>query len=188
MSDETKSPQEEVENPQAETPEENTEETQAEAQEEQPKAEDDLTALKQEVGEAKDKYLRLYSDFENFRRRTAREKTELIQTAGEKVIREMLTVLDDFERAIKAQGEPTEGEEQSGMELIQHKMLRILEQQGLKAIEVKAGDAFDVELHEAITQIPAPDESLKGKIVDEVEKGYTLNEKVIRFAKVVVGS
>jgi len=188
MSDETKSPQEEVENPQAETPEENTEETQAEAQEEQPKAEDDLTALKQEVGEAKDKYLRLYSDFENFRRRTAREKTELIQTAGEKVIREMLTVLDDFERAIKAQGEPAGGEEQSGMGLIHHKMLRILEQQGLKAIEVKAGDVFDVELHEAITQIPAPDESLKGKIVDEVEKGYTLNEKVIRFAKVVVGS
>lgn len=184
MSDETKSPQEEVENPQAETPEENTEET----QEEQTTAEGDNTELKQQVGEAKDKYLRLYSDFENFRRRTAREKTELIQTAGEKVIREMLTVLDDFERAIKAQGASPEGEEQSGMELIQQKMLRILEQQGLKAIEVKAGDVFDVELHEAITQIPAPDESLKGKVVDEVEKGYTLNEKVIRFAKVVVGS
>jgi molecular chaperone GrpE len=130
----------------------------------------------------------LYSEFENFRRRTSKEKLDLISTANKDLMSDLVPVLDDFERAIKAQGEPAEGEEQSGMGLIQHKMLRILEQQGLKAIEVKAGDVFDVELHEAITQIPAPDESLKGKIVDEVEKGYTLNEKVIRFAKVVVGS
>lgn len=136
----------------------------------------------------KDKYVRLYSDFDNFRRRTAKEKIELLQTAGREVITEMLPVLDDFERALKA----SEGLKESnasvleGFQLIHKKMLGSLEAMGLKPMN-SMGESFDAEVHEAVTKIPAPNASLKGKIVDELEKGYYLNDKVIRFAKVVVG-
>jgi molecular chaperone GrpE len=147
----------------------------------------EIKKLQGELAEAKDKYLRLYSEFENFRRRTAKEKQDLVLTAGEQVLKNMLPVLDDFERAEKAlQG--TENKAAEGFVLIYQKFKKLLEQSGVKAMELKAGDEFNADVQEAITQIPAPDESLRGKIVDVVEKGYILNDKVIRYAKVVVGA
>ncbi|HVD99183.1 MAG TPA: nucleotide exchange factor GrpE [Cytophagaceae bacterium] len=145
-------------------------------------------ALKNEVAELKDKYLRLYSEFDNFRKRTSKEKIDLAKTASEDVIKSLLPILDDFERAIKAIGDD-EGSKfaKEGIEIIYHKLFKTLESKGLKTM-VAVGQPFDVELHEAITQIPAPSEDLKGKIIDEVEKGYYLNDKVIRFAKVVTGA
>ena len=141
-----------------------------------------------EVAELKEKYLRLYSEFDNFRKRTSKEKIELIKTANEDVIKALLPTLDDFERATKAIGDDEQLKSaKEGMELIYHKLLKSLESKGLKAM-VSLGQVFDVELHEAITQIPSPSEALKGKVVDEVEKGYFLNDKVIRFAKVVTGA
>ncbi len=148
---------------------------------------DDHLKLKSEIAEQKDKYLRLYSEFENFRRRTAKEKIELIQSANEQLIVSLLPVVDDFERAEKAVKDGSD-KNLEGFLLIQSKLRKVLEQYGVKTIEVGAGSEFNTDLHEAITQIPAPNESLKGKIVDVVEKGYLLNDKVIRFAKVVVGS
>lgn len=137
--------------------------------------------------EMKDKYLRLYSEFENFRRRTSREKSELIQSANEQLIHALLPVLDDFERAEKAVAgggnEVTEG-----FILIQSKLKKILDQFGLKPMKIGPGSDFDSDTQEAITQIPAPEERLKGKVVDVVERGYLLNDKVIRYAKVVVGN
>jgi molecular chaperone GrpE len=142
--------------------------------------------LEQELGEAKDKYLRLYSEFENFRRRTAKEKIELIGTANKDLMIDILPVLDDFDRAMAAEEDDSEAFNK-GMSLIHHKLNHILENRGLKKMEVKKGDKFDEEIHEAITQIPSEDE-LEGKIVDIVEPGFLLGEKVIRFAKVVVGA
>jgi molecular chaperone GrpE len=146
--------------------------------------------LEAQVAEAKDKYLRLYSEFENFRRRTVKEKTELINTAGRKVIEDLLPVLDDFERAIKARQESGEEQdkEDKGVELIYNKFSKILESKGVKKMEIAAGDEFNDEFHEAITQIPAPDEKLAGKIVDVIEPGYFLNDTLIRFAKVVTAA
>ncbi|HYG01603.1 MAG TPA: nucleotide exchange factor GrpE [Chryseosolibacter sp.] len=142
--------------------------------------------LQNELAESKDKYLRLYSEFENFRRRTAKEKLELIQSANEQLIISLLPVVDDFERAEKAsQGSKTDAE---GFVLIQNKFKKVIDQYGVKAMVVDKGSEFNADFHEAITQIPAPEESLKGKVVDVVEKGYLLNEKVIRYAKVVVGN
>jgi molecular chaperone GrpE len=136
----------------------------------------------------KDKYVRLYSEFDNFRRRTARERLELLQTAGKDVIGAMLPVLDDLERALKSSSSLQESHPQilEGFQLIHKKMNQTLEGMGLKPMDSK-GQVFDAEIHEAVTKIQAPDESLKGKVVDELEKGYYLNDKVIRFAKVVVG-
>ncbi|HEY9048219.1 MAG TPA: nucleotide exchange factor GrpE [Ohtaekwangia sp.] len=143
--------------------------------------------LQSELAEQKDKYLRLYSEFENFRRRTSKEKLEMIQSANEQLIKALLPVADDFERAEKA-FKGTESKDLEGIFLIYTKFKKILDQSGVKVMEAGAGSEFNPDLHEAITQIPAPDEKLKGKIVDVVEKGYLLNDKVIRFAKVVVGS
>ena len=141
-----------------------------------------------ELAEMKDKYLRLYSDFDNFRRRTAKEKTELFKTAGEEIVVALLPVLDDFERALKAQGETPAGDPlREGIELVHKKLYRTLESKGLKPMEAQ-GQPFNMELHESITQIPAPSDDLKGKVVDVVEKGYYLHDKVIRFAKVVIGA
>lgn len=148
----------------------------------------ELEKLQTELTEQKDKYLRLYSEFENFRRRTAKEKNEMILSANEQLIKALIPVVDDFERAEKAFGEKKEDKELEGFFLIQNKFKKILDQYGVKAMDIKPGADFNADLHEAITQIPAPSEKLKGKIVDVVEKGYHLNEKVIRFAKVVVGS
>lgn len=153
-----------------------------------------------ELAEAKDKYLRLYAEFENFRRRTAKEKTDLIKNAGEDIIKAMLPIVDDFERAQKAFDKSSDlatlSEEakkeidalQQGISLIQHKLLRTLEQKGLKAMDSTVGKDFDVNEQESITNIPAPTEEMRGKVIDELERGYYLNEKILRFAKVVVGS
>lgn len=139
------------------------------------------------IDELNDKYLRLYSEFDNFRRRTLKEKVELTKTASEEVIVSLLPVLDDMERAIKAgleAGDP--GQLVEGNRLIYNKFKSILEQRGLKEINA-LGEPFDVDYHDAITNIPAPTEDLKGRCIDQVEKGYTLNGKVIRYAKVIVG-
>ena len=143
--------------------------------------------LQGEIAEQKDKYIRLYSEFENFRRRTAKEKLEMIQSANEQLLKALLPVVDDFERAEKS-FKDKDSKELEGFFLIYNKFKKTLDQNGVKTMEAGAGSEFNPDLHEAITQIPAPDEKLKGKIVDVVEKGYLLNEKVIRFAKVVVGS
>jgi molecular chaperone GrpE len=144
--------------------------------------------LKEELSQANDKYLRLYAEFDNYRRRTTKERAELLQTAGKEVIVAMLPVLDDFERAIKSMENATDIiAVKEGVALVQHKLRNILTQKGLKEMESR-GAAFDADIHEAITNIPAPTDDLKGKVVDELEKGYFLNDKVVRFAKVVVGA
>jgi len=147
----------------------------------------ELKKLQDELAEAKDKYLRLYSEFENFRRRTSKEKLELIQGANEGLLKSLLPVLDDFERAEKVFKE-LNTKEAEGFILIFNKYKKTLEQAGVKEMELKNGDSFDADRQEAITQVPVTDEKLKGKVVDVVEKGFLLNDKVIRFAKVVVGS
>lgn len=146
-----------------------------------------LLKLQNEIGEQKDKYLRLYSEFENFRRRTSKEKLEMIQSANEQLIKALLPVVDDFERAEKAFNDKND-KEIEGLFLIYSKLKKTLDQYGVKPMAIEQGTAFNADVHEAITQIPAPAENLKGKIVDVIEKGYLLNDKVIRFAKVVVGS
>ena len=143
--------------------------------------------LKEELAGAKDKYLRLYSEFENFRRRTAKEKLEMVQSANEQLLKALLPVSDDFERAEKSSKEKSD-QDAEGFLLIQNKFKKVLELYGVKIMDVNSGSDFNPDLHEAITQIPAPEPNLKGKVVEVVEKGYLLNEKVIRFAKVVVGS
>ncbi len=151
------------------------------------KPDETLQKLSADLHEANDKYLRLYAEFDNFKRRTSKERMELLQTAGKEVMISLLPVLDDFERALKAMETATEiNAVKEGVALVQHKLKNILNQQGLKEMEAK-GKTFDADLHEAITNIPAPSEDLKGKNIDELEKGYYLNDKVIRFAKVVVG-
>lgn len=149
----------------------------------------EVDKVKAELEEAKDKYIRLFSEFENFRRRTAKERQELIGTANEELMRSLLPIIDDFERADKAFDEKGDIKSfKEGYDLIYSKLKGATESKGLKLMETSPGDDFDDELHEAITQIPAPDEKLKGKIVDVVEKGYFLGDKVIRFAKVVMGA
>ncbi|MBC7946929.1 MAG: nucleotide exchange factor GrpE [Chitinophagaceae bacterium] len=147
----------------------------------------ELEKLKAELEESKEKYLRKVAEFENYKRRTAKERVELIQTAGREVITELLDALDDCDRAQK-QMENTEGVEalKEGIMLVFNKLRNVLQSRGLKPMET-IGKEFDTDLHEAITEIPAPTEDLKGKIIDEVIKGYYLNDKIIRHAKVVVG-
>jgi len=142
-----------------------------------------------QLQQERDKYLRLYSEFENFRRRTAKDRLDWMQTASKDVLVSMLPVVDDFERALKAVENLSETEKKAveGFDLIHKKMVGIFTKVGLKPME-SIGQPFDAEIHEAITQFPAPSEDLKGKVIDEVEKGYYLNDKVIRFAKVVVGN
>ena len=151
-----------------------------------PGAEDTMEKLQAELQEQKDKYLRLFAEFDNFKRRNAKEKLEMIQTAGKDVISSLLEVLDDCERAEK-QLEESEDiiNNKKGVQLVFTKLRNTLQAKGLKAMETVNTD-FDVEKHEAITEIEVP-EKQKGKVVDEVEKGYYLNDKIIRFAKVVVG-
>lgn len=148
---------------------------------------DPVKKLKDELAEAKDKYVRLYAEFDNFRRRSSKEKLEMIQSANEQLLQSLLPVADDFERAEKAFRERND-KEAEGFFLIQNKFKKTLEQYGVKPMESPKGAPFNPDVHEAITQVPAPEEKLKGKIIDAVEKGYILNDKVIRFAKVVVGS
>ena len=148
-------------------------------------AEEPLKKVQDELAEARDKYLRLYAEFENHRRRTAREKLEMIQAANEQLIKSLLPVMDDFERAEKTFKDKND-KDSEGFFLIQNKLKKILEQFGVQAMAVE-GD-FNPDLHEAITQLPAPEGKLKGKILEVVEKGYLLNDKVVRCAKVVIGS
>lgn len=166
--------------------------TEAEEKEEQAEAEEELSReekLEREVEEAKDKYLRLYSEFENFRRRNAKERVDLIKTASSDLMSELLPTIDDFERAIKANESQDDIEAiKEGFGLISSKMLKTLEAKGLKVMDTEKGTEFDAELHEAVTQFPVEEEELKGKIIDTVEKGYYLGDKVIRFAKVVIGA
>lgn len=147
----------------------------------------ELDTLKKEVEEQKEKFIRLYAEFDNYKRRNAKERVELIQTAGREVIQSMLEVLDDCERAEKQMNQSDDLKQiREGIGLVFSKFRNILQSRGLKEMK-SIGEAFNPDFHEAITEIPVPDETMKGKIVDEVEKGYTLNDKIIRFSKVVVG-
>lgn len=141
--------------------------------------------LSQELAEAKDKYLRLFAEFDNYKKRTARERLELIRTASEDVVAKLLPVLDDFDRAKKNAEQGGESFSE-GVQLVYQKLFQVLNSVGLKAMDSEEIE-FDPELHEAITKIPAQDEKMKGKIIDHVEKGYYLNDKIIRHAKVVIG-
>ena len=149
--------------------------------------EDPITKLEAELQEQKDKYLRLMAEFDNYRRRTSKERLELIQTAGKDVIVSMLDLLDDCDRAEKQlQSSDDIAVQKEGIQLVFNKLRATMLAKGVKAME-SIHEEFDVEKHEAITEIPAPTEDLKGKVIDDVIKGYYLNDKIIRFAKVVVG-
>ena len=145
-------------------------------------------SLEEQLAQQKDQYIRLYAEFENYKRRTQKEKLDFAQYANRNMMTSMLAILDDFERALKEISKSGDSENLKGVELIYNKFKNTLIEKGLKSVEVKAGDDFNVDLHEAITQIPAPSDELKGKIVDVVETGYQLHDKVIRFAKVVIGN
>lgn len=162
--------------------------TTAEESENTDSSKENAPTAEEQIKQLNEKYLRLYSDFENFRKRTIKEKMELTNTAGEKIFQAILPVIDDFERAKKFTETSTDIVAlKEGIELVMHKLKTSLQQKGLEEMK-SIEQIFDPEIHEAITQIPAPSEDLKGKVVDELEKGYYLNGKVIRFAKVVVGS
>lgn len=144
--------------------------------------------LQEQLAHEKDKFLRLFAEFENYKKRTSKERIELFKTASQDVMVALLPILDDFERALTHIEDDKEAEElRKGVLLIYQKLLTALEQKGLAKVEVKKGDTFDSEIHEAVTQIPAPSDDLKGKVIDVVEKGYKLGEKIIRFPKVVIG-
>ena len=144
-------------------------------------------SLKNDLIETKDKYLRLYSEFENYRRRTSKEKIEMINSANKELISLILPIIDDFERAIKSTSKENLETSIEGFELIFQKLNSLLEKEGVKKMEIKTGDDFDPDFHEAITKI-ASKKNLKNKIVDVIENGYILDDKVIKFAKVVTGS
>ncbi len=147
----------------------------------------ELDQLKADLADQKDKYLRLMAEFENFKRRTAKERVDLIQTAGKDVIVSLLDVMDDCDRAEKQlNGSDDIAVQKEGIQLVFNKIRMVLHGKGLKAME-SIDQTFDVELHEAITEVPVPEAAKKGKVIDEVTKGYYLNDKIIRFAKVVVG-
>jgi molecular chaperone GrpE len=148
----------------------------------------DEEKFKAEASEWQNKYLRLYAEFDNFKRRTSKERLELLQIAGKDVIVDLLPVLDDFERAQKSIEKATDIEAvKEGVKLVHHKLKNVLNNKGLKEM-TSIGAEFDADVHEGITNIPAPSDDLKGKVVDELEKGYYLNDKVIRFAKVIIGA
>lgn len=150
--------------------------------------EEKLEELQTKYNELNDKYLRLYSDFDNFRKRKAKEFSEIVMTASKELVIDLLPVLDDFERALQAMNEHNADEESiKGVELIYNKLYNLLKQKGLTPMD-SMGKEFDTDWHEAITNIPAPSKDLKGKVVDVIQKGYLLNDKIIRYAKVVVGN
>lgn len=143
--------------------------------------------LEETLNIEKEKYLRLFAEFENYKKRTSRERLELFKTANQEVLTALIPVLDDFDRANEQAKKLDTTAEVEGFILIHNKFVEILKSQGLEALVVEKGINFDAELHEAITQIPAPTEEEKGKIIDVIEKGYQLGEKIIRYPKVVVG-
>ncbi|ASV32517.1 nucleotide exchange factor GrpE [Maribacter cobaltidurans] len=144
--------------------------------------------LREDLGKEKDKFLRLFAEFENYKKRTSKERMDLFKTAGQEVIVSLLPVLDDFDRALKELSKAEDKELFKGVELIKVKFWETLKSKGLQEVEVTAGDTFDAEIHEAITQIPAPEDSMKGKVIDVIEKGFKLGERIIRHPKVVVGN
>ena len=144
--------------------------------------------LSQDLASEKDKFLRLFAEFENYKRRTAKERIDLFKTANQDVLQAMLPVLDDFDRALAEIKKTDDNILIKGVELIQEKLKNTLNSKGLELVEVNIGDAFDADFAEAITQIPAPSPKMKGKIVDVIEKGYKLGDKIIRFPKVVIGN
>ena len=143
--------------------------------------------LQEELAKEKDKFLRLFAEFENYKKRTTKERIDLFKTANQEVLQAMLPVLDDFDRAWAQISKTQEEALLTGVQLIHDKLKSTLVSKGLEEVEVKVGDAFDADFAEAITQIPAPSDDLKGKIVDVIEKGYKLGDKIIRFPKVVIG-
>jgi len=168
------------------TPETNSENAAENPAEETPTLSLEET-LKAEVLAEREKYLRLFAEFDNYKKRTSKERVDLIKTAGQEVIVAMLSVLDDFERALKQMDNAQDvAAVKEGVNLVYHKFKNVLEQKGLKSMQ-SVDTEFNADLHEAITEIPAPTNAHKGKVVDEVEKGYFLFDKIIRFAKVVVG-
>ena len=152
---------------------------------------DELTPeqkLEEDLANEKDKFLRLFAEFENYKRRTSKERIDLFKTANQEVLQAILPVLDDFDRAMVQIAKSDDETLLKGVELIHEKLKSTLESKGLEQVEIKAGDVFNADFAEAITQIPAPTDDLKGKIVDVVEKGYKLGDKIIRFPKVVIGN
>jgi molecular chaperone GrpE len=148
----------------------------------------EIEKARAEAAEWKDKYVRLYAEFENFRSRTSREKIAMVGTASEGLMKDLLPVIDDFERSLKAMETSDEVSSlKEGVDLVFHKFTGLLHQKGLKAMET-IGKPFDADFHEAITQFPAPDPSQKGMVIDELDKGYSLNDKTIRFARVIIGA
>lgn len=147
-----------------------------------------LAEYEEKCNELNDKYLRLYSEFDNYRKRTSKERLDLLKTASQDLMVELLPVLDDFDRALVAMSDNNAHEDSvKGVELIFNKLFTLLSQKGLEPMEAQGKD-FDTDYHEAITNIPAPSEDMKGKVIDVIQKGYLLNGKIIRFAKVVVGN
>lgn len=144
--------------------------------------------LRDEINKERDRFVRLVAEFENYKRRTSKEKVEMYATAGREVIESLLPVIDDFERAISEIKKSEDVEHLQGVELIYNKLKESLKKQGLAVMPVKEGDRFDADLHEAVTQIPAPKKKLKGKIVDVIQKGYTLGDRIIRYPQVVTGA
>lgn len=148
---------------------------------------DPIEELRTQYENEKDRYLRLFAEFENYKKRTGRERIDMFKTAGQDVIVSLLPVMDDFDRAIKEIDRSGDEALLTGIELISNKLRETLRAKGLEAIDTKEGETFDSEIHEAVTQIPAPSPKMKGKIIDVIEKGYTMGDKIIRFPKVVIG-
>ena len=143
--------------------------------------------LQEELAKEKDKFLRLFAEFENYKKRTAKERIDLFKTANQDVLQALLPVLDDFDRALAEIVKSDNNELFKGVELISDKFRETLKNKGLEQIEIRTGDVFDADIHDAVTQIPAPSDDMKGKVIDVIEKGYKLGDKVIRYPKVVVG-
>lgn len=183
--------EEELQQEETQTEAQNAEVESQNAEEEQPEKEetpeDKIAALQAELEKSQKEYLFLMAEFDNYRKRTVKEKAELIKNGGEKAMLGLLPVIDDFERAIDAIDNSSDVESlKEGVDLIYNKFMKYLESQQVKPME-STGTDFDADIYEAVTTFPAPDESMKGKVIDTVQKGYTINEKVLRHAKVVVG-
>ncbi|MDT7829730.1 nucleotide exchange factor GrpE [Pricia sp. S334] len=143
--------------------------------------------LREDLAKEKDKFMRLFAEFENYKRRTSKERMDMFKTAGQEIMLSLLPVLDDFDRALKELAKSEDKEMFEGVELIRVKLRETLRSKGLEEVKVEQGDSFDAEVHDAITQIPAPNKKLKGRIVDVVQRGFKLGDRIIRHPKVVVG-
>lgn len=148
----------------------------------------DEDQLREDLAKEKEKFLRLFAEFENYKRRTSKERMDLFKTAGQEVMVALLPIMDDFDRALKELSKSEDKEMFKGVELISNKFKETLKNKGLEQVDVNPGDTFDAEVHDAITQIPAPEKKMKGKVIDVVEKGFKLGDRIIRHPKVVVGN